>query len=196
MAITVAAGRVVDAATDSEIIRASWQAPDRFGALYDRYVGILYGYASLRVGPNAAEDIVADTFLAAFAQRRTYDVARDTARPWLFGILTRKIAERSRTEKIHYRAYARAWKAPVIESLADRISDQVSAQALRGRLVAAIGRLGRADRHVLLLIAWGDLTYNEVAEALDIPVGTVASRLNRARRKLRKALDDHGHTDS
>lgn len=194
MATTVAASRFVGV-TDAEIIRASWQTPDRFGALYDRYVRILYGYASLRVGPNAAEDIVADTFLAAFAQRCTYDVARDTARPWLFGILTKKIAERSRTEKIHYRAYARAWQAPVAESLADRVTDQVSAQAMRGRLVSAIGRLGRADRHVLLLIAWGELTYDEVAQALDIPVGTVASRLNRARRKLRRALDDHGRPD-
>jgi RNA polymerase sigma-70 factor (ECF subfamily) len=110
--------------------------------------------------------------------------------------ITKKIAERSRTEKIHYRAYARAWQAPVVESLADRISDQVSAQAMRGRLVAAIGRLGRADRHVLLLIAWGDLTYDEVAQALDIPVGTVASRLNRARRKLRRALGDHSRPDA
>ena len=186
MATTVAAGD----ATDSEIIRASWQAPDRFGTLHDRHVAALYRYACQRVGPAAAEDVVADTFVAAFAQRHRYDVARGDARPWLFGILTNRIARWGRTEKIHYRAYARAWQAPVVDGEAERVAEQVSAQAMRGRLAAALCRLSRADRDVLLLISWGQLSYDEVAQALGIPVGTVASRLNRARRKVRKALAD------
>jgi RNA polymerase sigma factor (sigma-70 family) len=176
--------------TDAEVIRASWQDPDRFGTLYDRYATVLYGYACLRIGRSPAEDVVADTFLAAFAQRHGYDIARPDARPWLFGILTNKIAERSRSEKIHLRAYARAWQNPVPEAIADRVADQVTAQAQRGRLAAALSRLNAADRHVLLLIAWGQLSYDEVAQALGIPPGTVASRLNRARRKVRAALDD------
>ncbi len=189
MVTALAAGRVGEV-TDAEIIRASWHSPDRFGALYDRYAMVLYGYACLRVGRSCADDVVADTFLAAFAQRQTYDVARSSARPWLFGILTNKIAERSRAEKIHYRAYARAWQNPVVEGIADRVADQVTAQAQRGRLVAALRRLSAGDRHVLLLFAWGQLSYDEVAQALRIPAGTVASRLNRARRKVRAALDD------
>ncbi len=178
----------VGQATDAEIIRASRQSPDRFGALYDRYATVLYGYACLRVGRGPAEDVVADTFLAAFAQRHGYDLARASARPWLFGILTNKIAERGRAEKIHYRD-ARAWQNPVVEGIADRVADQVSAQAQRGRLAAALNRLNAADRHVLLLVAWGQLSYDEVAQALGIPPGTVASRLNRARRKVRAVLE-------
>jgi RNA polymerase sigma-70 factor (ECF subfamily) len=189
MVTALAAARVREA-TDAEIIRASWDNPDRFGTLYDRYAAVLYGYAGLRVGRATAEDVVADTFLAAFAQRHGYDLSRGSARPWLFGILTNKIAERSRAEKIHYRAYARAWQNPVAEGVADRVADQVTAEAQRGRLAAALSRLSPADRHVLLLVAWGELSYDEVAQALGIPPGTVASRLNRARRKVRAALGD------
>jgi RNA polymerase sigma factor (sigma-70 family) len=185
----LAAGRIGEA-TDAQIIQASRHSPDRFGTLYDRYATVLYGYACLRVGRGSAEDVVAETFLTAFAQRHGYDPARASARPWLFGILTNKIADRSRAEKIHYRAYARAWQSPIVDGLADRVADQVTAQAQRGRLAAALSRLNPADRHVLLLIAWGQLSYDEVAHALGIPPGTVASRLSRARRKVRAALDD------
>jgi RNA polymerase sigma-70 factor (ECF subfamily) len=181
---------ITTVATDAEIIEASWQTPDRFGALHDRYLATLYRYACQRVGPAAAEDVVADTFLAAFAQRQSYDIARSDARPWLFGILTRRIARWGRAEKTNFRAYARAWQAPVTEGVDERVADQVSAQAMRKRLAAALCRLSRADREVLLLISWGQLSYDEVAEALGIPVGTVASRLNRAKRKVREVLDD------
>src|SRR5438874_2742 len=139
---TAVAGRAGEA-TDAEVIEASWQVPDRFGALYDRYATMLYGYAAQRVGPAAAEDAVADTFLAAFSQRHDYDVARDSARPWLFGILTRKLARRGRAERIHYRAYARAWQPPVAEGMDERVAEAVSAQAQRARLAAALCRLRR-----------------------------------------------------
>jgi RNA polymerase sigma factor (sigma-70 family) len=189
MVATVGAGQRDDVA-DSDVIQASLAVPERFGALHERHAAVLYGYAYQRVGATAAEDVVAETFLAAFAERHRYDTTRASARPWLFGILTNKIADRSRAEKIHYRAYARAWQSPIVDGLADRVADQVTAQAQRGRLAAALSRLNPADRHVLLLIAWGQLSYDEVAHALGIPPGTVASRLSRARRKVRAALDD------
>ena len=173
---------------DSEIIHASLQVPDRFAALYERYAGVLFGYACQRLGRAAAEDAVADTFLAAFAQRRRYDLARTDARPWLFGILTNKIARRGRDERIHYRASVRAWQAPVDDGPEEAVAERVSAQAQRGALAEALCRLSAADRSALLLFAWGQLSYDEVAQALEIPVGTVRSRLHRARRKVRAAL--------
>jgi RNA polymerase sigma factor (sigma-70 family) len=191
MVSTAAAGPAV-AGTDAEVIQASWQAPDRFGVLYDRHADVLFGYASQRVGVVAAEDLVADTFLAAFAQRHRYDLTRPDARPWLFGILGNKISRRGRAEKIHYRAFARACQAQTGEGLAERVAEQVSAQAQRGRLAAALCRLSKADRNVLLLVAWGRLSYEEVAQALDIPIGTVRSRLHRARRTVRQALAETG----
>jgi RNA polymerase sigma-70 factor (ECF subfamily) len=79
---------------------------------------------------------------------------------------------------------------PVVDAVDERVVEQVTARAQRARLATALCRLSRADRNVLLLVAWGQLSYDEVAEAMSIPVGTVRSRLNRARRKVREALTD------
>jgi RNA polymerase sigma factor (sigma-70 family) len=71
----------------------------------------------------------------------------------------------------------------------DAVVDRVSASAARNQLAAALAALPARDRDVLLLVAWGDFAYGDVASALGIPIGTVRSRLNRARRKVRAALD-------
>jgi RNA polymerase sigma-70 factor (ECF subfamily) len=163
-----------------------------FAAIYDRYAPELYRYAFQRVGEQTAEDLVADTFLAAFAQRDTYDLARAVARPWLFGILTRKLARHYRTEKARYRAIARSAQETHVDGPAERVTARVTAWELRAPLAEALSRLSTGDRDVLLLIAWCGLSYDEVAAALDLPLGTVRSRLNRARRKVRAVL---GETD-
>jgi RNA polymerase sigma factor (sigma-70 family) len=173
---------------DAAVIRESWRDAEHFAVLYDRYAAQLYRFAYRRVGSEAAEDVVADTFLAAFRARRRYDVARPDARPWLFGILTKEIARRRRSEEARYRALARVANQATVDGDADRVLAGVSARAARGALAAALSRLSPGDRDVLLLVAWGDLSYEEVAQALGIPVGTVRSRLNRARRKTQEAL--------
>jgi RNA polymerase sigma factor (sigma-70 family) len=173
---------------DAVVIEASWSDPDRFAALYDRYAAQLYRYAYQRVGSQHAEDVVADTFLAAFGQRGSYDVSRADARPWLFGILTRKLARHHRTERADYRAMSRTVSDQSVEGPADQVATRVAADAVRAPLAAALAGLAGGDRDVLLLIAWGELSYDEVATALGIPIGTVRSRLNRARRKVRAAL--------
>jgi RNA polymerase sigma-70 factor (ECF subfamily) len=87
------------------------------------------------------------------------------------------------------RALARTGDDPVLaESFADQVAGQVAASEISRALAPALARLDAGQRDVLLLVAWADLTYQEVAEALGIPVGTVRSRLNRARRKVRTAL--------
>jgi RNA polymerase sigma factor (sigma-70 family) len=173
---------------DAAVIHASWDDSDRFAALYDRYAGQLYRYAYQRVGAQAAEDVVAETFLAAFQRRRSDDLTRPDARPWLFGILTRKLARHHRTEKAGYRARSRSAPHEVVDGPAERVAAQVTAGAARAQLAAALAGLSAGDRDVLLLVAWGELSYDEVATALRIPLGTVRSRLNRARRKVREAL--------
>ncbi|PTA43222.1 RNA polymerase sigma factor [Micromonospora sp. RP3T] len=163
-----------------------------FARLYDRYAGALYRYACQRVGEHVAEDVVADTFLAAFQQRDSYDPGRAEIRPWLFGILTRKLARHHRTERTRYRALARSAVEVAVGDLADDVTTRVAAAASHASLARALGRLSAGDRDVLLLIAWCDFTYEEVAAAVGIPLGTVRSRLNRARRRVREAL---GGTD-
>jgi RNA polymerase sigma factor (sigma-70 family) len=174
--------------SDAALIEASHRDTEMFGLLYDRYAAQLFRYANRRIGAEHAEDAVADAFLIAFRGRARYDVGRPDARPWLFGILTKVIARRRRAEQARYRMLARAGSDDVGAGFADDVTASVAARSSRGPLAGALRRLSSGDRDVLLLIAWGDLTYEEVALTLDIKIGTVRSRLHRARRKLREAL--------
>ncbi|MET7458783.1 RNA polymerase sigma factor [Nonomuraea sp. NPDC005501] len=175
---------------DADLVSASWTQPEAFAELFDRYSGMLYRYVSKRLGPEPAEDLVGETFLVAFSRRKSYDLAYADARPWLFGILTKLISRHHRSEAARYRALLRAPVEDRVDSPADRVAAGVTAQASRPELASALAALPAKDRDVLLLIAWGDLSYEETAQALGIPIGTVRSRLNRGRRKVRAALGD------
>ncbi|MET9344320.1 MULTISPECIES: RNA polymerase sigma factor [unclassified Nonomuraea] len=174
---------------DAELIRRSLHEPEMFAAVFDRHAPHLHRYAARRLGPDAAEDVVSETFLAAFQSRHRYDVAYADARPWLYGIASNVISKRRRDEMSRYRAYVRSGVDPA-EITGGLVEDSVTTLTVNRPLVAALAGLKRRDRDVLLLIAWVGLSYDEVARALDIPVGTVRSRLNRARKKVRQALDD------
>src|SRR5256886_12699330 len=158
---------------DATVIEASWDDADRFAALYDGCAAQLYRYASQGVGASAAEDAVADTFLTAFQRRRSYDLARPDARPWLFGILTRKLARQHRTEKARFRALSRSAPDPTVDGPADRVAARVSADAARAPLAAAPAGLSAGDRDVLLLVAWGGPRYAQGAGPLENPPGTL-----------------------
>ncbi|MFF8828841.1 RNA polymerase sigma factor [Streptomyces sp. NPDC015131] len=173
---------------DAGVIAASLDRPELFAELYRRHAADIHRYAGRRLGDAAADDITADTFLAAFRARSRYDLGRANARPWLYGIAANLIGKQRRTEVRALHALARTGHDPVAESWVDHADDRITAQAAHGPLAGALASLSGGDRHVLLLVAWADLTYQEVAEALSIPVGTVRSRLNRARRKVRAAL--------
>ncbi len=142
---------------------------------------------------------MAETFLVAFERRERFDSGYDDALPWLLGIATVLVRK-------HRRVEARAWQAiaasgqpeAVVEDRDDRLDASLTVRAL----AAAIRRMPARDRDALLLYAWGDLDYEGVARALDVPVGTIRSRLNRARRVLRQAAGpepaeevDHGRAD-
>ena len=175
--------------SDSEIIRRSRDTPAAFAELYDRHAAVIHRYASRRIG-EAADDIMSETFLVAFERRAAFDERVTDARPWLYGIATTLL-------KKHRRQEARAWRglvaggaaeqADAIRHSVDGHDDRLDAELGIRRLAAAIRRMPARDRDALLLYAWGDLDYEGVARALDVPVGTVRSRLNRARRQLRQA---------
>ncbi|MGI5407450.1 RNA polymerase sigma factor [Streptomyces chartreusis] len=172
-------------ANDADVVAGSLEQPELFARLYDRYAPDIHRYAARRLGETAADDITADTFLTAFRIRARYDRTRPSARPWLYGIAANLIGKQRRAEVRALRALARTGHDPVAASWVEDTDSRVAAQ---GPLADALAALSAGDRHVLLLVAWADLTYQEVAEALDLPVGTVRSRLNRARRKVRTAL--------
>jgi RNA polymerase sigma-70 factor (ECF subfamily) len=178
----------VGTASDVTVIEESLRSPDRFGELYDRYFPEIYTYVAGRLGRDVADDLAAETFLAAFRRRARFDAARGPARAWLYGIATNLVGQHRRDEARRYRTLARVPASPGPDREDERVAEQVSAQGLRGPLMLALARLPAGDRDVLLLVSLGGLSYDEVAAALSIPPGTVGSRLNRARRKVREAL--------
>lgn len=174
--------------SDGELIRRSIEQPEAFAALYDRHERVIYRYAARRLGASEADDIASETFLVAFARRRDF-TGSDDARSWLLGIATTLMRRFARTE-------ARAWRGMLASDLARTDIDQIEAadsrldaNRLARRLGKALVRLPPGDRDVLLLQTFGDLDYEGISRALSIPVGTVRSRLNRARRKLRAAIE-------
>jgi len=174
--------------TDAAVIQLSRHEPEHFTVLFRRHAPYIQRYVVRRLGQDAADDIVAETFLLAFRQRDSYDQTRADARPWLYGIATNLIGRHRRAEIRMYRALARTGIDPVMESFTDTVDDRVSASTASRRLAAALARLPAELRDTLLLVAWGDLSYEEVATALGIPIGTVRSRVSRARNKLRRTL--------
>jgi RNA polymerase sigma factor (sigma-70 family) len=175
-------------ADDAAVIQLSRHEPEHFTELFRRHAPHIQRYVVRRLGPDEADDIVAETFLLAFRQRDSYDQTRADARPWLYGIATNLIGRHRRAEIRLYRALARTGADPVMESFTDRVDERVSASTASRRLAAALSRLPEEHRDTLLLVAWGDLSYEEAATALGIPIGTVRSRMSRARSKLRRAL--------
>lgn len=173
---------------DAAVIEASWHEPERFAEIFHRYFEEVHRYVARRLGADVADDIAAETFLAAFRRRERFDPARGAVRPWLYGIATNLVGQHRRGERRFYRALARTPADQVVTGHEDRVAAEVSAGGVRRDLAEALAGLSAGDRDVLLLVALADFTYEEVAEALDLKYGTVASRLNRARKKLRAAL--------
>jgi RNA polymerase sigma factor (sigma-70 family) len=178
----------VDNDADAVLIAASVREPERFAALYDRHARTIHRYVSRRLGPDLADDLMAETFLLAFRQRGSYDPARPDARPWLYGIATNLIGQHRRAEVRFWRSVARTGADPAVESPADRVAERVSAGDARQSLAAALAGLHHGQRDVLLLTAAGGLSTGEIAAALGVSPGTVHSRLNRARKKMRAAF--------
>jgi RNA polymerase sigma factor (sigma-70 family) len=184
------AGAVDTPIDDAVVLARSVREPDRFAEIYDRFFGEVYRYVAGRLGRDAADDLAAETFLVAFRKRDRFDPGRGSVRPWLYGIATTLVGQHRREETRRYRALARAGRRVLdtAESYDDRIVDAVTAERQARHLAAALAHLRRGDRDVLLLVAISELSHHEVALALDIPYGTVGSRLSRARRELRMAL--------
>lgn len=172
--------------TDSEIIQRSLGQPRAFAELFDRHAGAVGGYAARRLGPDAGEDVLSETFLVAFARRSSFDTAWDSALPWLYGIASRLIKKHRTREAKHLRSVAQsaAREERIAHGDLDGTIARLDAELSTRQLAPLIAALPAKDRETLLLYAWGDLSYEEIALALDVPVGTVRSRMNRVRTRL------------
>src|SRR5215472_11011345 len=163
-------GCPADEDDDATVIARSLHSPECFATIFHRHAPAIYRYISRRLGPDSAEDLVAETFLVAFGRRRRYDGAYPDARPWLYGIATRLIRRHRRDETRFFQAIARTYVDPAPETPDGQIIDRVAAQAARPDLAVALARLSQAQRDVLLLVASG-LSYPEAGLALGLPRG-------------------------
>jgi RNA polymerase sigma factor (sigma-70 family) len=150
---------------------------EAFEELFERHFDAIYGYLARRVGPDLGRDLASETFTRAFAARERHNALRGEERPWLFGIANNLLRRHYRDEERRLHAFARL----------DVHRDDVSPD--EPRLAGALGALSCEERDVLLLFAWADLAYEEIAAALGLPLGTVRSRLHRARAHFRAALE-------
>jgi RNA polymerase sigma-70 factor, ECF subfamily len=156
--------------------------------------GPLYGYVARRLGVSAADDLTAETFAIAFRRWEDLDPARPV-KPWLYGIASNLIRHQWRKERRMLRAYARTGADPVLAE-EDVSLDRLDAQGARTELAAALADLRREECEVLLLHAWAELSDAETAESLSLPLGTVKSRLSRARAHLRNRLAPIGQVEA
>lgn len=167
--------------SDSAVLDICSENPAAFGRLYERHSPMVARYIARRVGAVMAEDLTAEVFVAAFRARAACRCERGSALPWLLGVANHVVADHHRAEQRRLRALERLARQTPGPALDDDA-------AVPPELIQALRRLPAKDRDALLLVVWGELSYEETATALDVPVGTVRSRISRARRRLVPAL--------
>jgi RNA polymerase sigma-70 factor (ECF subfamily) len=170
---------------DAEVIAASVGRPELFATIFHRHFGAVHAYLTRQVGGERADDLASATFTVAFERRRSFLEDATSARPWLFGIALNLTRNEWRARQRAVVALTRLASTPSTPGA----DGGVDVGGPGGeRLASVLGQLDHDQRDVLLLYAWEGLSYEEIAAALGVPVGTVRSRLARARERLRTAL--------
>ena len=164
-----------------------------FGVLFERHAGTVYNYCFRRTAHwSQAEDLKSIVFLEAWRRRHEVRLEGERALPWLLGVATNVVRNSWRSQRRHRGALERLPREREVDLAAD--ADQRLDDERQMRVVLrAIKKLPRTDQDVLALCVWEGLSYDEVALALAIPVGTVRSRLSRARARLQESRDRNGH---
>lgn len=191
-----AASQSAPESPDPVAIERSLRDPQEFGVIFDRHWRPIHAYCTSRAGA-AGEDIAAEVFRRAFDHRRRYDRRLQDARPWLYGIATNLLRQHFRSSRRRRRADSRMLAVAELETTPQPLG-RLEAQMLGPELEQALRALPVADREALLLFAWAELSYQEIALALDIPLGTVRSRIHRARARVREhvVLNSQGEQDA
>jgi RNA polymerase sigma factor (sigma-70 family) len=171
--------------------RSVHDRPDAFVDVVRRHEVAIHGYLTRRAGCQAADDLLAEVWLRAFAGRGGYDTEHGDARPWLYGIARNVLREHWRTGRSDEPAVLEDKRVDPWDSVDDRLDSAERARAV----VSAVRELPAAEREVLLLVAWELLTPAEAARVLGVAQGTVRSRLHRARATLRRVLSERDDAD-
>ncbi|MFD3312494.1 RNA polymerase sigma factor [Streptomyces sp. NPDC058694] len=165
---------------DEELLGRTARDPASFEPLVERHSAALHGYFARRA-PGAADDLLAELWLQAYATRRGFDPARGSVRAWLFGVARNVLST-------HWRRLA-ARRPDLLRSTDDdpweAVDDRLVAEAVAPRLRELLARLPSDERELLLLVAWEQLTPSEAAAVVGIPAATARTRLHRARNRMR-----------
>lgn len=173
--------------TDREIMLRARGHPEWFGEIYHRHFAAIRRYLARRVGSAAADDIAADTFMAAFTARRRFSASYVSARPWLFGIASNLLRQHfRRTRRASLGQATFGGRGDFEDNPWVRSTERLDAARVARKLRSRVEALPERELSVLLMRVEYDLTYTELAEVLGIPVGTVRSRLSRARARIQQ----------
>lgn len=178
--------------SDAEIIEGSFKDPEQFSVIFDRHYGDIHRFVVAAVGPTDGPDLAAEVFARAFEKRRGYRVSYPSARPWLWGIASNLIGDYYRGRARQERAYRRVPPVTPERDPSDDTVNRIVAETERPHLAAAMEQLRSEDAKVLLLFVVRQHSYSEIASILGVAEGTVRSRLNRTRTKLRNLMAANG----
>ena len=180
----------VDDPTPQLRARARAGDADAFGAVFDACAKSVYNHAFRLTGDwSAAEEVMAMTFFEAWRSRGRIAPDGGSLKPWLLGIATNLARGQRRAARRHRTALGRLAVADELPDFADDVSGRLDDAARIKAVHRALASLASPELEVLALCAWSGLGYAEAAEALNIPVGTVRSRLSRARAKLARLTE-------
>jgi len=167
--------------------------PDAFTALFRLHSKAIYNYCFRRLADwRDAEDALSLVFLEAW-RRRDKEIPPDKVLPWLYGIATNVLRNRRRSERRFRAALARVPLASPEADFSDEAVERLDDERRMARALALLGQLSPRDQDVFVLCAWQGLSYEDAALALDVPVGTVRSRLSRARERIAELDSRSGH---
>lgn len=161
-----------------------------FEEAFDQNYELIYRYLRRRVRSELAADLTAETFFVALRDLDKFDPAVGSIRGWLFGIATNHLRRQARSEVRELRAYALSGVDPVAADPMAEADERVDAEKLHRNMAIGLASLNDDDRDALLLLCWGELSYPEIADAQSVALGTVKSRIARARRQLRASLEE------
>jgi RNA polymerase sigma-70 factor (ECF subfamily) len=177
---------------DAIVLRASLSDAARFEDIFDRHHDRIWRYLARLGGPTCADDLASEVFLVAFRRRTTFDPDRGSVSSWLYGIATNLARTRARSRARGDRAVARLQAQ---RTSGRSLEDDVAASDAARRAIDALDQLSAEHREVLVLAVWEELEYAAIAEVLGVEIGTVRSRLHRARAHLRELLEATGEVN-
>jgi RNA polymerase sigma-70 factor (ECF subfamily) len=170
--------------------------PDAFALLFERHAQLVYNYCFRRLGNwAAAEDMLSVVFLEAW-RRREKALPPGKVLPWFYGIATNVVRNQRRSERRFAAALARLPRDLVEPDLAEGADERLDSELQMRRALALLARLPKREQDVFALCMWMELSYEDAAAALGLPVGTVRSRLSRAHARLRELDSGRGHKQS